>query len=80
MKFGKFRQSVTRYVISVFIKKIYIQNHKRRHGTPSFEEYMDEKVKEQKGSHEGFDVNEMIKKINKKILELEAKEEKKDGK
>lgn len=41
---------------------------------------MDEKVKEQKESHEGFDVNEMIKKIDEKILELEAKEEKKDGK
>lgn len=47
-------------------------------GKPSFEEFMAAREKEQSGIHEGFDVDEMIKKIDAKIAELEAEEGKKD--
>lgn len=52
-------------------------------GIPPFEEFMADREKEHKSdSHEGFDVDEMIKKIDAKIAELEAEEaeeEKKDS-
>lgn len=85
------KRSVGYFDVQEYVKKKKKESMRQKcnpfeeagHGIPPFEEFMAAREKEHKSdSHEGFDVDEMIKKIDAKIAELEAEEaeeEKKDG-
>lgn len=87
----KTKRSVGYFDVQEYVKKKKKESMRQKcnpfeeagHGIPPFEEFMAAREKEHKSdSHEGFDVDEMIKKIDAKIAELEAEEaeeEKKDG-